>query len=104
MSAGKAGRPAVGKFSPIWAPTVLPGPPLGVPLAMESAEIEPIGKEEFGNRPTEKLLKAPLPPTRPPTTLLVPEATLPDDVVRSINPKFRPATPPAKFCEPVPVT
>ena len=83
---------------------MLPVPPLAEPVATESDEIVPIGKLDPCSCPAEKLLNAPLPPTRPPTTLLGPEVTLPDDVVGSISPKFRPATPPAKFCEPVPVT
>src|SRR5580704_4344277 len=83
---------------------MLPGPPLADPVPDESDETVPIGKLDPESEPAEKLLKAANAPTNPPTELLAPAETLPDEVDGSIRPKSMPANPPAASCDPLPVT
>ncbi len=77
---------------------MLPGPPLAVPLPLESDEIVPINCIPSGKR------IAALAPTKMPTMLLAPDDTLPVENEGSINPKFTPTRPPAMLCVPLPVT
>ena len=83
--------------------TVLPEPPVAVPVA-EELVIEPTGKLEFGTDPAGKLMKVALVPAKPPTALLVLPLALPADVDESMLPKLAPTNPPMMLRSPVPVT
>ena len=87
----------------ICAPTVLPAPPVAMPLAVELFTV-PTGKLEIGMRPGEKFAKAAFAPTKPPTMLLAPPVTAPVDVELSMVPRFSPANPPRMLLAPVAVT
>jgi hypothetical protein len=83
--------------------TVLPGPPLAVPLAEELVMV-PTGKLEPGIEPGVKLTNWALAPAKPPTALLVAPVALPEAVEESMLPKFAPTKPPMMSLLPVPVT
>ena len=83
--------------------TVLPGPPLALPLAEELVMV-PTGKLEPGIEPGWKLTNCALQPAKPPTALSVPLVALPDAVEQSMLPKLAPTKPPTMLLLPLPVT
>ena len=83
--------------------TVLPEPPVAVPVAEELVMV-PTGKLEFGTDPAGKLTKVALAPAKPPTALLVLPLALPAEVEESMVPKLAPTKPPMMLRSPVPVT
>src|SRR5215475_13943908 len=95
MIKGNAGRldAEVGSFSAMNGSTVLPGPPLAVPVAVELVMV-PTGKVEPGIDPAEKLMYRALAPAKPPTALLVAPVALPAAEEESMLPKFAPTKPP----------
>jgi hypothetical protein len=83
--------------------TVLPGPPVAAPVAVELVMV-PTGKLEPGIDPAEKLMNLALAPAKPPTALLLPPVALPEAEEESMLPKFAPTKPPMMSWVPVPVT
>src|SRR3954468_1461345 len=98
VPAGRSGNPATGYCLPTCGPTVLPAPPLAVPVAVASAVFVPMVVVPFGN------CSAPLAPIRPPTRVLGPDETWPLDLEGSTFPKLRPTRPPVMLFAPEPVT
>src|SRR5215475_9733619 len=92
---GNAGRldAVVGSFSAMNGSTVLPGPPVAAPVAVELVMV-PTGKVEPGIDPPEKLMNLALAPAKPPTALLVAPVALPAAEEESMLPKFAPTKPP----------
>src|SRR5215475_12318913 len=92
---GNAGRldAVVGSFSARNGSTVLPGPPVAAPVAVELVMV-PTGKVEPGIDPPEKLMNLALAPAKPPTALLVAPVALPAAEEESMLPKFAPTKPP----------
>src|SRR5712692_695923 len=84
-------------------PTVLPAPPLAVPVA-EELVIVPVGKLDPGMVPGAKLVKLALAPAKPPTTLLGPPVAEPADEELLMEPKFTATNPPMMSWLPRPVT
>ena len=105
MTEGNAGglEAEFGSLSAMNGSTVLPGPPLAVPVAVELVMV-PTGKLEPGIDPDEKLMNRALAPAKPPTALLLPPVALPDAEEESMLPKFAPTKPPITSWVPVPVT
>src|SRR5262245_61512195 len=93
----------VGLLSAMNGSTVLPGPPLAVPLADELVMV-PTGKLEPGTESAGKLTNWALAPAKPPTALWVAPVALPEAVEESMMPKFAPTKPPMMSLLPVPVT
>jgi hypothetical protein len=83
----------LGSLSAMKGSTVLPGPPVAVPVA-EELVIVPTGKLELGIDPAGKLTNVALAPAKPPTALLVAPVALPADEDASMLPKFAPTKPP----------
>ena len=102
---GNAGRLAVvvGSTSAINGSTVLPAPPLAVPVAKELV-IVPIGKLEPGTDPGGKLTNVAFVPAKAPAALFVPPIASPAAVEASMLPKLAPTKPPMTSRAPVPVT
>src|SRR5262245_59097182 len=102
---GNAGRfdDEFGSLSAMNGPTVLPAPPLAVPLAKELVMV-PTGKLEPGIDPGWKLTNWALAPAKPPTALSAPLVALPDALEPSILPKLAPTKPPTILLLPLPVT
>jgi hypothetical protein len=71
-----------GLLSAMNGSTVLPGPPLAVPLAEELVMV-PTGKLEPGTESAGKLTNWALAPAKPPTALLVAPVALPEAVEES---------------------
>src|SRR5262245_54553154 len=92
---GNAGRldAVVGSFSAMNGSTVLSGPPVAPPVAVELVMV-PTGKVEPEIDPTEKLMNLALAPANPPTALLVLPLAVPADEEPSMLPKFAPTKPP----------
>jgi hypothetical protein len=82
-----------GSLSAMKGSTVLPWPPLAVPVALELVMV-PTGKLESGIDPAGKLMNCALAPAKPPTALLVAPVALPAAVEESMLPKFAPTKPP----------
>ena len=102
---GNAGGLAavVGFTSAMNGSTVLPAPPLAVPVANELVMV-PSGKLEFGIAPTEKLTKVAFSPAKAPTALSVVPVALPAAEEASMLPKLAPTKPPMTSRLPMPVT
>src|SRR5262249_59605076 len=102
---GNAGRldAEFGSLRAMKGSTVLPGPPLAVPVAVELVMV-PTGKLEPGTDPAEKLMNRALAPAKPPTALLLAPVALPEAEEESILPQFAPTTPPITSGVPGPVT
>ena len=102
---GNAGRfdDEFGLLSAMNGSTVLPAPPLAVPLAEELVMV-PTGKLEPGIDPGWKLTNWALEPAKPPTALSAPLAALPDALEPSMLPKLAPTKPPTMLLLPLPVT
>ena len=102
---GNAGRfdDEFGLLSAMNGSTVLPVPPLAVPLAEELVMV-PTGKLEPGIDPGWKLTNWALEPAKPPTALSAPLAALPDALEPSMLPKLAPTKPPTMLLLPLPVT
>src|SRR5438128_5817127 len=92
---GNAGRldAVVGSLSAMNGSTVLPGPPLAVPVAVELVMV-PTGKVEPGIDPAGKLMNLALAPAKPPTALVLAPVALPAAEEESMLPKFAPTKPP----------
>jgi hypothetical protein len=105
MIKGNVGRldAEFGSLSAMNGSTVLPGPPVAVPVAVELVMV-PTGKLEPGIDPAEKLMNRALAPAKPPTALLLPPVALPDAEEESMLPKVAPTKPPMTSWVPVPVT
>ena len=105
MIEGNAGGLAavVGFTSAMNGSTVLPAPPLAVPVAEELVMV-PSGKLEFGIEPAEKLTKVALAPAKAPTALSVAPVALPAAEEALMLPKLAPTKPPMTSRLPVPVT
>ena len=98
MIEGNAGglEAVVGSLAAMNGSTLLPGPALAVPVAVDLVMVP----TESG----EKLTNWALAPAKPPIALLVAPAALPDAVEESMLPKFAPTKPPMMSLLPVPVT
>jgi hypothetical protein len=83
--------------------TVLPAPPLAVPLAEELVMV-PTGKLEPGIEPGWKLTNWALEPAKAPTALSALLVALPDALEESMLPKLAPTKPPTMLLLPLPVT
>jgi hypothetical protein len=105
MIDGKAGGfdEEFGLLSAMNRLTVLPAPPLAVPLAEELVMV-PTGKLDPGIEPGWKLTNWALLPAKAPTALSAPLVELPDALELSMQPKLAPTKPPTMLLLPLPVT
>src|SRR5262245_13930583 len=93
----------VGLLRAMNGPTVLPAPPLAVPMAEELVMV-PTGKLEPGIDPGWKLTNWALDPAKPPTALSAPLVALPDALEPSMLPKLAPTKPPTMLLLPLAAT